>query len=456
MKRILTYCLLTLCGLFNSAAAQVDLSSVVNEIKNTDEFRHAEISVFIKDLDTQTQLIEHNADQYRMPASTLKIKTVWDAWRILGPDYQFQTEMIISGLIDDHILYGNIYLIGGGDPTCDTAIPEALLYTSVGEDLIRALRELGITCVNGSIVVDASHFSLPGRPPGYLIEDAANYYGAGVYGLNVHDNWFPIELDRQEDGVRVKSFDKIAVDKVTADVIAVGTRDLAYAYTHPENRRMHIIGSLPQGRGSYTIKAAIPNPPHYVASILQDKIESSGIVINNPSEVAWTSIDDLHNVLWRKIYSSPTVSELLKPILHKSHNLYAETLYRECMRINPEAMTIDRAKIVDGSGLSPSNLITAKQMMSILSDMRRHPDFQDIIEYIPRNGMEGTVKHVLSKYPGQFYIKSGSISGVRCYVGFHHTVDNRWIGIVLFANQLLDNGINSQHIWEKILLNLIE
>ena len=51
------------------------------------------------------------------PASNLKLITTGLALQEFGANHRFKTSLQYSGSIRDSVLYGNIIVIGGGDPT---------------------------------------------------------------------------------------------------------------------------------------------------------------------------------------------------------------------------------------------------------------------------------------------------------------------------------------------------
>ena len=52
-----------------------------------------------------------------VPASNVKLLTTGVALRTLGPDFRFETSLGYTGEICDSTLVGDLYIIGGGDPT---------------------------------------------------------------------------------------------------------------------------------------------------------------------------------------------------------------------------------------------------------------------------------------------------------------------------------------------------
>src|SRR5699024_9162458 len=73
--------------------------------------------VSIRHADTGESLYSHFGDIQVRPASNMKILTSIAAFEVLGPDYQFSTDVQTDGEVVGSELQGNLYLKGKGDPT---------------------------------------------------------------------------------------------------------------------------------------------------------------------------------------------------------------------------------------------------------------------------------------------------------------------------------------------------
>ena len=89
----------------------------------------------------------YDADTPRIPASTTKLITARAALEILGGDYRFQTRLLVSGEVHESTLHGDLYLVGGGDPT---------LSTNDLQGFVDALKAAGVTRVEGRFIFDES------------------------------------------------------------------------------------------------------------------------------------------------------------------------------------------------------------------------------------------------------------------------------------------------------------
>ncbi|MFZ4720803.1 MAG: D-alanyl-D-alanine carboxypeptidase/D-alanyl-D-alanine-endopeptidase [Ilumatobacteraceae bacterium] len=96
------------------------------------------------------------------PASNVKLLTAAVALEVLGPTFTYRTQ--VRGTATDGIVPGDLYLVGGGDPLLssdwwkgpNTKYPPFNI-TPISS-LAKAVRDAGITRVEGSVVGDASRY----------------------------------------------------------------------------------------------------------------------------------------------------------------------------------------------------------------------------------------------------------------------------------------------------------
>lgn len=109
--------------------------------------RARDVGYYVFRLDDDRTVAAHDPDAPRIPASTTKLLTGLAAWEILGPDYRFETKLLATGEVRGAALHGDVYLVGGGDPSVST--PDLLRF-------IEALQTAGIRRVHGRFVFDES------------------------------------------------------------------------------------------------------------------------------------------------------------------------------------------------------------------------------------------------------------------------------------------------------------
>jgi D-alanyl-D-alanine carboxypeptidase/D-alanyl-D-alanine-endopeptidase (penicillin-binding protein 4) len=93
--------------------------------------------------------------------------------------------------------------------------------------------------------------------------------------------------------------------------------------------------------------------------------------------------------------------------------------------------------IVDGSGLSRYDYITANMIVRILRAMAREPKYAATFEaLLPIAGKDGTLRNRMkgTKAEGNVHAKTGTLSSVRSLSGYLRTADGERIGFSIIAN----------------------
>ncbi|WP_320672498.1 D-alanyl-D-alanine carboxypeptidase/D-alanyl-D-alanine-endopeptidase [Patulibacter defluvii] len=105
----------------------------------------------VVDLRTGRTLLSRSATTSRIPASVTKLFTTWAALERLGPGWTPRTRVLATGaLAPSGTWKGDLYLVGGGDPTLTRASLTALARQTV--------TALGATGLDGRVIADASAF----------------------------------------------------------------------------------------------------------------------------------------------------------------------------------------------------------------------------------------------------------------------------------------------------------
>ena len=108
-------------------------------------------------------LFSANATAPFIPASNLKLLTATAVLDKLGPSARLVTRVLGDRKPEGGVIYGNLYLVGGGDPLLRTSAyaaslyPPQPLYTSL-DQLALDVRHAGVTKVTGLVVGDDSRY----------------------------------------------------------------------------------------------------------------------------------------------------------------------------------------------------------------------------------------------------------------------------------------------------------
>jgi D-alanyl-D-alanine carboxypeptidase/D-alanyl-D-alanine-endopeptidase (penicillin-binding protein 4) len=128
-----------------AAVAQDSLRIKLDSLLRDPMFETSQVGLMVYDLTADSALYTYNHRQLMRPASTMKLVTAITALDQLGCRYQYETRIYYDGIIVDSTLTGNLYCVGGFDPTL-TSDDVAMLADCV--------RRLGVDSIRGLLVAD--------------------------------------------------------------------------------------------------------------------------------------------------------------------------------------------------------------------------------------------------------------------------------------------------------------
>ena len=421
---------------------------------------HASVSLCILNTANGETVYEFNAGKSLMPASVLKLVTSSAALELLGPEFSFRTKIGYTGYLNKRtgLLTGNIIIKGGGDPALGSEYFKDH-YRNFLVNWITEIRNLGINKIEGRVITDDSRYDYQPIPAKWLWEDAGNYYGAGAYGLSVFDNTFEIHFRTSGEG-SIPIITGIVPDvcrfELSNQLIASGDSDKGYVFTAPYSKYGWLAGSIPVNKDDFVLKAAITDPPLLLAEIIDNKLDSMGVVISeDPSTVRLGSkfSDEELKIIAEVI--SPPLSEIIEVLNHESVNLYAEHLLKEMGKIyknngttaagievlfnflENSGVNTSGMFLEDGSGMSPHNAITARSIAELLLYMRKNARYcNDFYSSLPEAGKEGTLKNYFKDpvFDSNLRAKSGSMTRVRSYAGYFSTMSGNELAFCILIN----------------------
>ena len=104
-----------------------------------------QLGLMVYDLTADSVLYRYNERQTLRPASTMKLLTAITAIDLLGGSYRFRTSLAYLGTVDNGVLRGDIYCVGGFDPRFNH--DDMLAF-------VESLQSLGVDTLRGTIVAD--------------------------------------------------------------------------------------------------------------------------------------------------------------------------------------------------------------------------------------------------------------------------------------------------------------
>jgi D-alanyl-D-alanine carboxypeptidase/D-alanyl-D-alanine-endopeptidase (penicillin-binding protein 4) len=307
-----------------------------------------------------------------VPASILKLLTSLVALHYLGPDYRYATEFYL----DRH---SNLKIKGFGDP---------LLISEIINDIAARLSELiGGSAVINDLVVDDSYFNQPLTIPG--ISSSSQPFDAPNGALCVNFN--TVFFKHRKSGYISAEAQTPLLPYAEKKIRARNLKNGRFILSHLENENTIYAGKLFQ----YFLK--------------QHGIEFSGTV--TPGRVNETE----DKLIYR--YSSRfSLTQIILKLLEHSNNFTTNQLFitsglealgppgnlgkgvAAALGYTSNVLDIKNLSIVEGSGISRRNRISAHQMLRVLDEFEPH--------------------HRLMRKKGREFYKTGTLYGVNTRAGY--------------------------------------
>ena len=367
MRRRLAVFFLFLACVPVAAAATPGSSTVLQRklaralrVPHISQARSAALAV---DLATGEVVYTQNASRPLAPASNEKLPLTYAALSLLGPTYRFQTDVLGEGSQDGALWDGALVLKGGGDPT--------LTHWGLLA-LAKQVRAAGIGRVTGGIVADESWFDTQRTVAGWKL---------GFY-LNESPPLSALVVDRDRVGGHLST-----------------------------------------------------NPALSAGVAFRAELRKVGVVVSGPVRVG---VADDYVVPLASV-ASPILATIIRFMDRESDNFTAELLLKQLGATQLDrgtsaagAAAVTHAlveagvptagvRIVDGSGLSVLDRLTANALATLLRAAWDDPAIrQPLVAALPVAGVNGTLEDRMRRGPahGTVVAKTGTTREASALSGF--------------------------------------
>lgn len=431
---------------------------------------HAVWGVDIVDLSSGTSLFRRNPGLNLIPASNAKLYTTAAALDLLGPGYVFETVVATSGSIQGDTLFGPIVIRGSGDPTIGGRFTDGD-ELAIFRQWAAELRAKGIRHIVGDIVGDDNAFDDTPLGYGWSWDDEPYWYSAELSALSFNDNCIDVTVDASAIGLpaaiswRPMQTSYVNIVNRTETVAHDSLAEETYRRKRAANEIV-IQSKVALGtRDSESL--SVSNPTTYFVHVLRDVLESEGIEVDGYA----VDIDELDSTLQPVAttelirHRSRPLADIVAVVNKRSQNLYADQLLKVLGGMRPAAeaeepggsaangiamaskvwvaagIDTSLAQVVDGSGLSRYNLVSASMTTRLLSYMWSRPDSirTAFYESLPIGGVDGTLAGRYDDGParGMVHAKTGSVSNVSSLSGYVTLRDGTPIAFSLICNNFI-------------------
>jgi D-alanyl-D-alanine carboxypeptidase/D-alanyl-D-alanine-endopeptidase (penicillin-binding protein 4) len=220
---------------------------------------------------------------------------------------------------------------------------------------------------------------------------------------------------------------------------------------------------------------AVGNPTMWFVSALRARLVRDGIDVTGDAvdidEVTPTPNRESMPVLFT--HRSRPLAEIAQPLLKDSINLYAEALMRlnaatgalptndaalEGLRKRLDAWGISSGsyQLIDGSGLSRRDTISAEAVLAVLTRMADPSGKSPFVTGLPIAGIDGSLAGRMkgTAAMGNVRAKTGTMSNIRSLGGYVTTRDGERLAFVILINNFEGTGANANDALDAIAVRL--
>ena len=449
------------------------ISSSLSEFLKTKELTNSFVSLKLQDQSGKV-LLSHNSEKLLVPASLQKLFTTSYVLDHLSNDFVFNTYVLSSGLIDTNskTLNGNLIINTCGDPSLESRFFPRKSFIS---ELKSKLIELNIRSITGKIKIypDFDTYQVNNQ---WLWSDLGNYYGSGYSLHSFKDNYVEVSFNSGNEigfSTKIVKIDPMADSFFLENSVLVGesNRDLSYAFGAPMQNNRTLIGTIPRNKKNYVVKISMHDPKIFLKQAVENACSELGILTSN---VSIKSKGNLH-LDTLLVYTSPSLIDLVKCVNFKSNNNYAEHLLMKSVSLNHKDIDINKAAYYlqlfwedklglkemifkDGCGLSRLNLSSANAFNDLLLyelEKKLSNGEESFLKSLPISGKTGTLKYFgdESVFEEEFFGKSGSMGGVRCYSGYLRK-NSKYYPFTIMVNNFISNDFLIRKRIEELVINI--
>jgi D-alanyl-D-alanine carboxypeptidase/D-alanyl-D-alanine-endopeptidase (penicillin-binding protein 4) len=430
--------------------------------------------IAVQSLDRRERLFTLNAGTLLVPASVAKLVTVAAAADAVGWDYRYTTTVRAAGPIVDGVVRGDLLVVGSGDPS---------IGGRGGDDLsswVESLKAAGIRRIDGRIIGDDNAIEEPRPQLAWAWDDLGYTTGALFGALNLAENRTTVTIapGPSAGAPAIVTVDPRLAFRVVTNKVATGpagSAQLVWPEQRPGEPSLTVAGSIAVAAPPALLAVAVGNPTLWFVSALKGRLVRDGIEVSGEA----VDIDDLAAPPPRDagavIYThrSRTLAEIAQPLLKESINLYAEALMRlntapgafptndaalEGLRKRLDAWGISNTsyQLVDGSGLSRRDAVSAEAVLALLERMADPSGKSPFVTGLPIAGVDGSLSTRMRGTPAENNLraKTGTMSNIRTLAGYVTTRDGERLAFVILINNFEGTGANADDVLDAIAVSL--
>jgi serine-type D-Ala-D-Ala carboxypeptidase/endopeptidase (penicillin-binding protein 4) len=394
-------------------AGAASLDARIEHMIERSQFRGARTGLAVYDRTSGRFLAIHNGRGQLRPGSNMKLATSAALLARFGPSARLKTRIMASGPLAAGTVTGSLFMVGGGDPSLATKPFARALHGGGGtlvKDVAAAVAARGISQVTGRLYGDESAFD--SRRTGPI--------------------WKPSYW---------QDCPPISALSVNEDLFRIG---------HPQ---------------------ASSNPPLFAAQILKKSLKNRGVAFQKAPRVrvhpgtAWVVA----------AIASPRISRLVRQMDLPSDNYYAEVLTKALAvhaglrgttangtlttrrTLRALGVKLHGSSLVDGSGLSLGDHLSARQILGILRRSARQSWGFYLYEALPVAGVSGTLSDRMRTGPAHrnAHAKTGTLNTASALSGYVRSANGHQLVFSILQNRRPRIDVLAAHRLQDSIVQLL-
>lgn len=447
MKQFLKflYVFIIFIGFSGISEAKLFKNNISSIIKKANISNSASISISFKEISTRKKSFALNSNVPMPPASIQKLVTLMPALDTLGENYEFKTQLYKNS-------NNTIYIKLGADP----------YFTKKDlNNMIKSLRDNKISSVK-SFYIDDSILDSNEWGEGWQWDDDLNPLIPKFGSYNMDKNLFTVNICPTEQGAPADiSTDVFYPTAFINNVITGDKTDVKL------ERKNYISPDVINADGTISYDLALQIPVNYPRRYFILRLEE---ILRKEKISYYGNFERLK--LPKNIYMIAEVKHPLSlvedDILKRSNNMMAETVFKvaggkyaketgsseaaiEMFNDYYKKLGIntDNIKIVDGSGVSKNNLLTADFMTDVLLKAEQIKGI-NIKSHMASPG-EGTLKDRMLYFKDNLKAKTGTLTNVSSIAGYLTTKNGKNYVFCIMINDPKSKSADKKAFEEYIL-----
>jgi D-alanyl-D-alanine carboxypeptidase/D-alanyl-D-alanine-endopeptidase (penicillin-binding protein 4) len=383
------------------------------------------------------------------PASIMKLVTTYAALDLLGPAYSWSTPVYIDGPVRSNgVLDGNLYIKGQGDP---------MLVLERVWLLLRQVQGLGITSVNGDIVIDRSAFdNTVDADPAAFDGEPLRPYNASPDALLVNFKAVTMNFVPVRGGQSAQvSYDPPLAGVATQATVALspggecGDYRAALRPDFSDPNRIRFGGSFPAACGAKSWPVAYADPRSYALRAIGGLWAEMGGRVGGKMREGRVPA----GLAPAFEFGSPPLAEVIRDINKYSNNVMAQQLFLTLGLTQKGHGSFEAARAAvgqwwrerigtgeappvldNGSGLSRDGRISAAALGKLLQVAWRSPAMPELMSSLPVTGVDGTLRKRALRSGATAHLKTGTLRDAAGVAGYVDGASGRRYVVVAIAN----------------------